>query len=473
MLTSHPRRDLSMSRLSALAELVTFVEKRRVCDKPVPDFEVFEEEVRSLVAAVECEVVAEELVRHDIDVPVVLINGVAHRRVLRGPSPYLTAGGEVSVERTLYRGPDRDERAVCPMDLQVGIVEGRWTPLAGKLAAWAVAHVTPHEAEELFRRFGGMAPSKSSLDRLPKALSERWEEDRPSFESALRTDEEVPEEAATVSVSLDGVMVPMIDAGRAATRARAEAAGRPSRGPAGYREASCGTVTTYTAAGKRLETRRMARMPEAKKVALKETLVDEVEAVLDERPDLTLVKVADGAKDNWTFLESAFPGGHEVVDFYHGAEHLKEAMDSAYGKGNPRARAEFERLRHILLEESGGVDTVIRALDYQRRKHPRRKKLAQQTQYFRNNRKRMRYAEMKAAGLPIGSGVVEAACKTLVTQRLKRAGMRWRSDGGQAVLTLRALCQSDRFDLAWYLFVDTYRAGVAVPENVIPFPVRL
>ena len=72
--------------------------------------------------------------------------------------------------------------------------------------------------------------------------------------------------------------------------------------------------------------------------------------------------------------------------------------------------------------------------------------------------------------LPIGSGVIEAACKTLATQRMKRSGMRWRHDGGQAILTLRALMQSHRFDHAWNLLSETYRAEVTLPANVVALP---
>ena len=82
----------------------------------------------------------------------------------------------------------------------------------------------------------------------------------------------------------------------------------------------------------------------------------------------------------------------------------------------------------------------------------------------------MGYAEAKARHLPIGSGVVEAACKTLVTQRLKRSGMRWRHAGGQAILTLRALIRSGRFDSAWELLSGAYRREVNIPDNVVPFP---
>ena len=75
---------------------------------------------------------------------------------------------------------------------------------------------------------------------------------------------------------------------------------------------------------------------------------------------------------------------------------------------------------------------------------------------------------MKAANLPIGSGVMEAACKTLATQRMKRSGMRWRQQGGQAILTLRALAQSDRFDRAWRKLGETYKREVGLPDNVVP-----
>jgi hypothetical protein len=81
----------------------------------------------------------------------------------------------------------------------------------------------------------------------------------------------------------------------------------------------------------------------------------------------------------------------------------------------------------------------------------------------------MRYADLRAQNLPIGSGVVEAACKTLVSQRLKRSGMRWCHTGGQAILTFRALCQSEHFERAWPLLVKRYQRDVRLPPKVIAF----
>ena len=82
----------------------------------------------------------------------------------------------------------------------------------------------------------------------------------------------------------------------------------------------------------------------------------------------------------------------------------------------------------------------------------------------------MAYAEYQRKQLPIASGVVEAACKTLVTQRLKRSGMAWSPAGGQAILTLRGRIQSERFEHGWQLLAQTYRADLAAPDNVVPFP---
>ncbi|MEK7278033.1 MAG: hypothetical protein AAB427_11845, partial [Chloroflexota bacterium] len=92
--------------------------------------------------------------------------------------------------------------------------------------------------------------------------------------------------------------------------------------------------------------------------------------------------------------------------------------------------------------------------------------------YFRNQAPRMKYAEYLRQNLPIASGVVEAACKTLVTQRLKRSGMAWTLAGGQALLTLRSLIQSDRWPRAWNLLAADFRQTITIvrpsPEKQTP-----
>ncbi|MEO7732107.1 MAG: hypothetical protein ABIY55_14125 [Kofleriaceae bacterium] len=213
---------------------------------------------------------------------------------------------------------------------------------------------------------------------------------------------------------------------------------------------------------------RFARAPESKKVTLKASLTAELLAVLRLRPDLPIVKVADGIDDNWKHLSAELPAGDEALDFFHATEHLNLALAAAYGPSTREARHRFEELRDCLRDEEDGVDRVIRALDYLRRKFPQRVDVRRCVAYFRKHRHRMKYDDLKALGLPIGSGVVEAACKTLVAQRLKLSGMRW-GRGAQAILTAHGWDQSERFDAAWALLAAEHQVEVHVLARVIPF----
>jgi hypothetical protein len=461
--SSRRRADEAIERVHAL-----LVERRRSVD-PVENLEAFEREVRAVVADVEREIVAEELGRFDVDVPEVLIDGTQHRRVGRWEQSYVGAAGEIRVARTLYVPRGEEGKGVSPLEVRAGIIEGCWTPLAAKQATWAVSHLTPQESEDFFRQLGGMTPSKSSLDRLPKRLGARWEDEREGFEAALRRgrDERVDPSAAILAVSLDGVLVPMKDGAKQQRRDKTREAGKRVGGPAGFREAACTTVSLHDAEGERLRTIRTGRMPEKNKVTAADQLRAEVHAVLSRRPDMRLAKIADGARTNWDILREGFPKGEEIVDFYHAANHLKDALDVAYGEGSERSAAQFEALRHRLRHEDRGVEKVIRSLLHLRDRFPRRKKLRKELAFFRRNRRRMNYVGFAARGLPIGSGVVEAACKTLVTARMKRSGMRWRRDGGQAILTFRSLQQSDRWDRGWSMLAKTYVHAVELPDNVI------
>jgi hypothetical protein len=452
---------------SAIDRLMAFVKERR--DKPLTNnFAQFERDVHARMMEVERDLVGEELAKADIDRESLLIEGVLYRRVLRSTQTYETAAGPVEVERTLYKDrTDPEMPSMAVMDARLGIIDRRWTPLAAEQAVWIVSQMTPQLAEEAFARMGNMTPSKSSLDRLPKSMSARWESDREAFEAKLREAIEVPEGATTVAVSLDGVLAPMKDTDPVATRCLAAREGKLPKGPAGYREVGCATLSFCDAEGKMLSAIRMARMPEANKATLKKSLLAELMVVLRRRPSLRIAKVADGAKDNWTYLHGEVPEGPEVVDFYHAAEHLSAALGAAYGDGSVQTQRRFNDLRHVLRHDPEGVDKVISALGHLRRKHPQSKRIATELEYFRNNRHRMRYEELASQGIPIGSGLVEAACKTLVAQRLKCSGMRWGQEGGQAILTVRGWTQSERFDEAWALLAATYAMQVTTFDNVV------
>ena len=250
-------------------------------------------------------------------------------------------------------------------------------------------------------------------------------------------------------------------------------------GPAGYREMGVGTLSFCNELGLTNGAVRMARRPETKKATLKQMLRAEVAAALSQRPDLRVVKLADGAPDNWEFLEKELPEGVSVLDFWHVCSYLSNALDAAYGENSTKKRARFESLRWTLQDDPDGAEKVIRALAYLAKKNPKKSAIKTALRYFRKHRQKMRYRDFVDDGIPIGSGLVEAACKTLVTQRLKRSGMAWSDEGAQAILTPRAWGQSQRFDDAWALLAARYRTDVHVlrpvddgprRSNVIPFP---
>lgn len=455
--TYSPERAFSSE---AFQDLETFVQSERPAKESL---ETFERELRERMSALEVQIMGERLRQFDMDEDRLEIAEELYMRVGRYEKIYHTLSGDVTVERSIYR-PQGGGKALAPLEVQAGIVEGCWTPLLARVMARAVASTTPKEAAELFAEFGGARPSTSSLDRLPKKLSQIWEPMRAILETELREEEEVPAGATAIAVSLDGVQVPMQDGERGEKRRQAD---RRPMGPAGYREAGCGTVSYFDDEGNRLSTVRYARMPEYKKSTLKEELRAEVESIFNVRPDLTLVLLADGAEDNWDFLRSLPEGvgaetSHEVVDLFHVLEHVKKATDAFYGEGRAEGKAFFEQARVWLREMPDGAERVIRALRYRRDRScgPPRKTIESQIRYLENRREQMRYSQLVVANLPIGSGVVEAGCKTLAAERMKRSGMSWLEPGGQAILTLRSLIQSDRFDRAWPRITSFYTATV-------------
>ncbi len=453
---SHAIENTSNIIDNVLNDLNSAIKNKIQPAQVVAKFEQVEKEMHAAFIEAERIVLGEVLAQYDIDSPFVMLDEKEYRQVLRCEQTYTSAVGQIRIERSLYRAKN-ETQSICPLELRAGIVEGSWSPAAAKQALLAVSQLTPYEAAHLFSELGAMQPSKSSLDRLPKKLNIEWEDHRELFESKLRQQTKIPEDAVAVAVSLDGVLVPM-------------QGGAVLPGDSRYEEASCGTLTYYDAEGEPLLTRRYGRMSERKKVTLKEFLKTELNHALNCLPNLQVVKVADGAKDNWTFLDQELPKGISVLDFYHAAEHLKKAFEIIYGVKSLEATIEFTKYRSILRHDERGIEKIIQHISYQLKKHPKKDSLKTELNYFKNNKKRCQYLMVSKANLPIGSGIVEATCKSLVSQRLKRSGMCWKENGGQAILTFRALLQSELFDKAWELLNKEYISDIKFPKNVIPFP---
>lgn len=163
-----------------------------------------------------------------------------------------------------------------------------------------------------------------------------------------------------------------------------------------------------------------------------------------------VVFLGDGAAWVWELARVCFPFAKLILDFYHAAEHVGLLTEILFGKDTPQAKAHRELWVGILKDQTDGVDHVI---DRAKATMPQRGKVrrlaTKALTYFENNRDKMRYWEYQAQGLFIGSGVVEAGCKTVVGQRLKQSGMFWGLPGAHNILDIRCVLENDQFNQFW------------------------
>lgn len=162
----------------------------------------------------------------------------------------------------------------------------------------------------------------------------------------------------------------------------------------------------------------------------------------------TLICLMDGQRSLWNLKESWFPRAIGVLDIFHVMERLWQVAHAFHGEGTLEAESQVTHHLRLLLE--GKVSYVIgvykRMLNEYSLKGGKAKTVRDTITYFENNKQYMKYHEYLANGYPIGTGVVEGACRHFVKDRMELAGMRWEIEGAQAMLSLRALYLNDQWD---------------------------
>ena len=223
-----------------------------------------------------------------------------------------------------------------------------------------------------------------------------------------------------------------------------------------------GAVPPNEKTPERLQSRYVARMPEDKSTTLKQQLQAEVESTLSRLPpDVVKIFLSDAAQGIRKEVDTnpLFEDFKKIIDFFHTSDHLSNAAEAIFGKESPEGEEWYESKRSLLLEDDDGAELVYRSMLYyqQNYKYPkdRRDALKREVVFFKNNKDRMEYKRFRDNGWPIGSGVIEAACKSVVKCRFCRSGMRWTRPGGQTILTLRSLIKSERWDDFWTLYKTT------------------
>jgi hypothetical protein len=391
---------------------------------------------------------------------------------------YQTPYGEVEIERHIYQSAIGGA-TFCPLEREARIILTSTPRFASQVSHKMAEMAAPHVKKDLERNHNRKV-STALIQRLSEGVSavaqikeESWSYHVPEVKES---------EIKTIGIGLDGTCMLMCEGS--------------------YRQAMVGTIALYDSDGERQHTTYIAAAPEYGKEKFKERLTREIERTKSMYPSALRIGIADGSHDNWEFLEKHTE--KQTLDFYHATEYLTDVADRIFT--NPVKKKAWlddrcHQLKHtknasvsILAEMKGflknqAIDPPITPLmllnnqeakltavcdvlathpmltvvenivddnqqsDHSRNKREQKKKsLEAAITYFTNNnsKSRMDYWESVAANHVIGSGVTEAACKTIVKQRLCKSGMRWKDKGAAVILSLRTLAHSTgRWEQFW------------------------
>jgi hypothetical protein len=400
----------------------------------------------------------------ETDAETIVLDGVTYRYKLESEKEFLTPGGMLKLVRRVYQ-PDAGGKCHVPLDAAWGM-EGQFATVEVRDAAlYAVALGTPQEAETLLAKCALFQPSATAIKRMAKQMGRWLEEHEDEVLTEIRDNESIPNETRVLCASMDGVNVLLSEPGKKKGRPNErphEGASRETLSPTCYKNAMVGSVSFYgevpegKMSPKRLASRYAARMPEDRAPTLKAKFEQELQETESRLGDnVVRIALCDGARGLWTYIDDnpQYDAYEKLVDYHHTTEHLSRAAEAIFGKGSQKAQDWYDKYCSKLKGEDGGAGRVLRSLDYYERtaklSKSRREALGTERTFFTRNEQRMDYARFRRHGWPIGSGPVEAACKSLVKTRLCRSGMRWSRSGGQHILSLRTYVKSNRWNPMW------------------------
>jgi hypothetical protein len=330
------------------------------------DYAAIERQVAAGTAAIERASHQAVLQGLDIDQPRVRIEGQVYRRVGRYAAEYYTLAGPVRVTRTLYREQgQRNAKTVNAVSLRCGAVSEGWLPATAQAMAHQLQQGTAREAESTAPILGRLPYARSSFESIGQEVGRQYTAVRIDLEERLIAECPVPPEAASISVALDRVSVPMEEVGAAHERTP-QPGGRPRKVWRQFRLAYCATLTLHDRKGEALHTIRYGRMPHGDVEELGRTLTHDVGSLLRKQPGLSVILLADGAADLWKLLTESLNAEtlgvpvRQLVDLWHLLEQLGSAARLLYGEAQSSAVLQGWRLR--LLNRTSSVPEILHEL---------------------------------------------------------------------------------------------------------------
>lgn len=340
---------------------------------------------------------------------------------------YETPYGVTAVNRYAYQGSEGGA-VFYPMEANARIV-GSSTPLFAQSVSYLYSNNDSSAAQSSLEQTTGRTISRCLIQDLSAVVAEQVE--AKSRHLSYSHCEPTLLEVSFVTIGLDGTC--MLFCGKE------------------YRQAMVGTIAFYDANGERLHTNYIAAAPEHGKATFLQRMDEEIERIKNKYGSVRYVGISDGAADFLPWLKRHT--STQVLDFWHVTEYLSRSAGAIH-----RSKAKQEKWLaetcHALKHNHGAAELILAELEEAFGKRNLssgvREKLAAALTYFGNNMARMNYASYRKTNLPIGSGITEAACKTVVKSRMCGSGMKWKHSGSDGVLTLRALSlTTSRWQAFW------------------------
>jgi len=423
-------------------------------------------QIKELVSDLGCHVVKSYF--ESRDEPVDYIESCDKRYLKKGKSTkeVITSLGKIGITRSYYQHRSGGN-SLFPLDEKLGVNGELLMPDVKEVVLYSCAYNTPEESSRLLEKCSFIKLHPTQIKRAVTKTNEFIETHRAEIMENVRQNENIPESELLVC-SLDGVNVLLNENGNKKGRPLERPTSKENVSASSYKNVMCGSISHYSITEneeekipERIDTKYIARMPERYYPTFKHEFEKEIKSANPGSITAKLV-ITDAHKSISGYLKDnpAFDGYQRIIDFFHASEHLSLMAEAIHGKSSANATEWYKKYRNILKSQKQGASRLIRSVEYylgsQSYGKSREEEIRKHLGYFKKHKKFMQYADYIEKGWPIGSGVIEAACKSVVKQRMCRSGQRWSIKGGQAILNLRATVKSNRWEEFWNEFSERY-----------------
>jgi len=324
--------------------------------------------------------------------------------------------GEFELCRHVYQSNEGGS-TYCPLDNDARILVFS-TPKFAKMVSQKYSQTGSRQVQRDLSENHGRHISRTYIQDISRAVGEVA-----STKSWKYTTGVEPLDVSSIGISMDGTCMLL-------------------RGD-GWRQAMVGSISLYDKAGERIHTTYLANAPEYGKETFYREFTKEIETIQKKYQEKTYIGVADGAAENWKFLQSFVDV--QVLDFFHATEYLAKVSNAAF-KRKYEGKEWLKKSCHTLKHETDGAKILLKEMKNLVKKKiscGKKEEINKAITYFTNHLEQMNYSSYVSQNMPIGSGVIEAACKVIIKQRMCNSGMKWTDDGAKNVLVLRCFNETD------------------------------